>query len=66
MARGGEGHPWLLSQENSFFLFICIKLSGWRHVRGVGGWVTGGSRAQVSVLAEEKQIKTTHARDYFT
>ena len=52
-------------RKSILFLFIHIKPAGWRHVRGVGGCVTGESRAQVC-FAEEKQIKNTHARDYFT
>ena len=40
--------------ESIRFLFIHIKPAGWRHVRGVDVWVTGGSRAQVNVFAEEK------------
>ena len=31
------------------------------YVRGVGGLVTGGSRAHVSVFAEEKSIKINYA-----
>ena len=36
------------------FSVIHINATVWRHVRDVGGWATGGRRAQVGVFAKEK------------
>ena len=41
---GGRGTPGCFPKRIRFS-FIHIKPAGWRHVRGVGGWVTVGSRA---------------------
>ena len=53
MARGGEGDPGCFHTTISFW-FIHIKQAGWRHVRGVGEWVTGGSRAHVCLRKKNK------------
>ena len=51
----GRGTPGCFPKSIRF-LFIHIKPGGWRHVRGVvGGWVTGGSRAQVCLRKKNKQ-----------
>lgn len=65
MARGGRKTPGCFP-KSSRFLFIHInRLVGDTYVHGVGGCVTGGSRAQVVRLsAEDKEIEMTHARQY--
>ena len=57
MVKGGGSLAVFLS---AMLLFVYIKRACSRHVRCVGGWVTGGSR--------EKKIdqKMTLAREYFT
>ena len=55
--QGGGGGP--LAAFLRVFVFVHSHQTGWLatriYVRGVGGWVTRGSRAQVSVFAEESK-----------
>ena len=51
--QGGRETPGCFPTSINLLL-IHIKPAGWRHVRGIGGWVTGGSRAQVCLRKKNK------------
>ena len=44
---GGGGGPLATFLRVIVFCSFTSNLPDWRHVRGVGGWVKGGSRAQM-------------------
>ena len=61
----GGGGPLAAFLRVFCFLFIHIIPVGWQHVRGVGAWVTGASRAQEECLRKRSLKEIAHAREYF-